>query len=40
MYATRKPGLGIELTEDTISGFPFMPVTGEFDSVPGKILTA
>lgn len=34
-----KPGLGITLTEDTIRRFPFKPGTGEFNSVPGKILT-
>ena len=34
-----KPGLGIELSEDTIRRFPFIPGTGEFNSVPGKILT-
>ncbi len=33
------PGLGIELTENTIRKFPFIPGTGEFNSVPGKILT-
>jgi L-alanine-DL-glutamate epimerase-like enolase superfamily enzyme len=34
-----KPGLGISLSEDTIRRFPFVPGTGEFNSVPGKILT-
>lgn len=34
-----KPGLGIELTEATIQRFPFVPGSGEFNSVPGKILT-
>ncbi len=34
-----KPGLGIVLTEETIRRFPFIPGTGEFNSVPGKILT-
>jgi hypothetical protein len=33
-----KPGLGITLTEDTIRRFPFIRGTGEFNSVPGKIL--
>lgn len=33
-----KPGLGITLTEDTIKRFPFERGTGEFNSVPGKIL--
>lgn len=35
-----KPGLGIELTDKTIQKFPFKPGTGEFNSVPGKILTS
>jgi L-alanine-DL-glutamate epimerase-like enolase superfamily enzyme len=34
-----KPGLGITLSEETIRRFPFVPGTGEFNSVPGKILT-
>lgn len=34
-----KPGLGITLTEATIQRYPFIPGTGEFNSVPGKILT-
>lgn len=34
-----KPGLGIELREETIQKFPFVPGSGEFNSVPGKILT-
>lgn len=34
-----KPGLGITLTKETIKRFPFIPGTGEFNSVPGKILT-
>lgn len=33
-----KPGLGITLSEDTIRRFPFVPGSGEFNSVPGKIL--
>jgi galactonate dehydratase len=35
----QQPGLGINLTEATIQRFPFIPGTGEFNSVPGKILT-
>lgn len=35
-----KAGLGIDLTEDTIRRYPFIPGTGEFNSVPGKILTS
>ncbi|MEO9003634.1 MAG: mandelate racemase/muconate lactonizing enzyme family protein [Ginsengibacter sp.] len=34
-----KPGLGIELTEATIRRFPFIAGSGEFNSVPGKILS-
>lgn len=34
-----KPGLGIELTEETVQRFPFIPGSGEFNSVPGKILS-
>jgi len=34
-----KPGLGIDLTEATIKRYPFVPGSGEFNSVPGKILT-
>ncbi|MEO5997622.1 MAG: mandelate racemase/muconate lactonizing enzyme family protein [Chitinophagaceae bacterium] len=34
-----KPGLGITLSDKTIQRFPFIPGTGEFNSVPGKILT-
>ena len=32
-------GLGINLSEDTIRRFPFVPGSGEFNSVPGKILS-
>jgi galactonate dehydratase len=34
-----KPGLGITLSDDTIRRYPFIPGTGEFNSVPGKILS-
>jgi len=34
-----KPGLGITLTDEIIKRFPFIPGTGEFNSVPGKMLT-
>jgi len=34
----QKPGLGIDLHPDTIKRFPFVPGSGEFNSVPGKIL--
>jgi galactonate dehydratase len=33
-----KPGLGIELSERVKERFPFIPGSGEFNSVPGKIL--
>jgi L-alanine-DL-glutamate epimerase-like enolase superfamily enzyme len=33
-----RPGLGIELTEATKRRFPFVPGSGEYNSVPGKIL--
>ena len=35
----QSPGLGISLSSETINRFPFVPGTGEFNSVPGKILT-
>ena len=34
-----RPGLGIVLTEETRRRYPFQPGSGEFNSVPGKILT-
>lgn len=34
-----QPGLGINLSKSTIERFPFIPGTGEFNSVPGKLLT-
>ncbi len=33
------PGLGIVLTEETKRRYPFVPGSGEFNSVPGKVLT-
>ena len=35
----REPGLGIVLTDDVKNRYPFVPGSGEFNSVPGKILT-
>ena len=35
----RDPGLGITLTDEIASRYPFIPGSGEFNSVPGKILT-
>jgi L-alanine-DL-glutamate epimerase-like enolase superfamily enzyme len=34
-----RPGLGIVLTEEIKRRYPFVPGSGEFNSVPGKILT-
>lgn len=34
----RTPGLGIALTDDVKERFPFQPGSGEFNSVPGKVL--
>jgi L-alanine-DL-glutamate epimerase-like enolase superfamily enzyme len=33
-----KPGLGVRLTEETKARYPFVPGSGEFNSVPGKVL--
>ncbi|HHW31584.1 MAG TPA: mandelate racemase/muconate lactonizing enzyme family protein [Clostridiaceae bacterium] len=33
-----KPGLGITLTDEIKNKYPFIPGSGEFNSVPGKIL--
>ncbi len=40
-YATPpdRPGLGIVLTDEIKRRYPFVPGSGEFNSVPGKILT-
>jgi L-alanine-DL-glutamate epimerase-like enolase superfamily enzyme len=35
----QKSGLGIELNERTKNRYPFVPGSGEFNSVPGKLLT-
>ena len=34
-----KPGLGIMLTDEIKNRYPFVPGSGEFNSVPGKVLT-
>lgn len=34
-----KPGLGIQLTDEIKNKYPFVAGSGEFNSVPGKILT-
>lgn len=33
-----KPGLGIALTDEIKNRYPFVPGSGEFNSVPGKLL--
>jgi L-alanine-DL-glutamate epimerase-like enolase superfamily enzyme len=33
------PGLGVHLTDTIKARYPFVPGTGEFNSVPGKLLT-
>ena len=38
VFPPDKPGLGIKLTDETKSRFPFVPGTGEFNGVPGKPL--
>lgn len=39
VLAPDKPGLGITLTEEVRRRYPFIPGSGEFNSVPGKVLT-
>jgi len=34
-----KPGLGIVLTEEIKNKYPFVPGSGEFNSVPGKVMS-
>ena len=34
----KMPGLGIRLTNDIKNRYPFIPGSGEFNSVPGKEL--
>jgi len=34
----KKPGLGIDLTDEIKERYPFIPGSGEFNDVPGKIL--
>ena len=38
VFPPDKPGLGIMLTDETKNRYPFVPGSGEFNSVPGKIL--
>ena len=34
-----QPGLGVRLTDAIMAKYPFVPGSGEFNSVPGKVLT-
>ena len=38
VHAPDRPGLGIVLTDEIKQRYPFKPGSGEFNSVPGKIL--
>ncbi|MCM8825605.1 MAG: mandelate racemase/muconate lactonizing enzyme family protein [Candidatus Omnitrophica bacterium] len=38
VYPPSKPGLGIKLTDDIKNRYKFVPGSGEFNSVPGKVL--
>lgn len=38
VYPPSKPGLGIKLTDEIKNKYRFIPGSGEFNSVPGKIL--
>jgi len=39
VHPPRTPGLGITLSSETKSRYTFQPGSGEFNSVPGKVLT-
>jgi L-alanine-DL-glutamate epimerase-like enolase superfamily enzyme len=39
IHPPERPGLGICLTEEIKQRYPFIPGSGEFNSVPGKTLT-
>lgn len=39
VFPPERPGLGIVLTDEIKARYPFVPGSGEFNSVPGKILT-
>jgi galactonate dehydratase len=34
----QQPGLGVRLTDAIKARYPFVPGSGEFNSVPGKIV--
>ncbi|MDP6152195.1 MAG: mandelate racemase/muconate lactonizing enzyme family protein [Phycisphaeraceae bacterium] len=38
VYPPQKPGLGIELTDETRNRFPFVSGSGEYNNVPGKVM--
>jgi len=38
VYPPEAPGLGIVLTDEIKERYAFVPGSGEFNSVPGKIL--
>jgi len=38
VYPPCKPGLGVKLTEEVKNKYRFIPGSGEFNSVPGKVL--
>jgi len=37
-FPPQKPGLGVKLSEETKQKYPFVPGSGEFNDVPGKVL--
>jgi L-alanine-DL-glutamate epimerase-like enolase superfamily enzyme len=39
VLAPEQPGLGVRLNDEIKAKFPFVPGSGEFNSVPGKILS-
>ncbi len=39
VFPPQTPGLGITLTSETKSRYAFQPGSGEFNSLPGKVLT-
>ncbi len=38
VYPPSEPGLGVRLTDEIKARYPFVPGSGEFNSVPGKLL--
>jgi L-alanine-DL-glutamate epimerase-like enolase superfamily enzyme len=39
IWPPERSGLGIVLTDEIKNKYPFVPGSGEFNSVPGKVLT-